>query len=520
MGGGRRRRAPRGRALLALAVVSFGVAPPTAGASAPGPDSTWTTVPKAQCQPGDPVETGLQGQVPRADRSSGRAAQGYACNLKLVGRYESNGFASFDTYRDCAYYSDNPGAIGTAADTGTVVLDLRDPRHPVRTDYLTARAMRDTGESLRVNARRGLLVADHYGNGHGDRRGNGSAYPWLAVYDVSHDCRHPKLLADVEMPHGRGHEGWFSPDGLTYYMSNYGSYAVVPVDLTDPVHPRELATWPFAVHGGSISEDGRRGYLAGMRPGPSEMFIVDTTDVGPGLANAGRVIGRLPLPDTTANQSTYRLDYDGHPYVISFGELPAFPHAPCSLPRHQNFDAARMVDIEDEAHPRIVARFLNEVDDPANCDKVIGDVETTSRGADRGDATWPVVAPALFQYDDHYCTPDRLHDPTILACAQIMSGLRVYDIRDPLHPKEIAYYNPGTIGPADETVDWALARPVIRRDLGQIWFVTTFGGFRAVEFEAGLWPKAEGDACPLGHDDFQAQYDPGYDACRAGSGKG
>ncbi|HEV7688017.1 MAG TPA: hypothetical protein VGQ80_15690, partial [Acidimicrobiia bacterium] len=471
-----------------MAVVSFGVAPPTAGASAPGPDSTWTTIPKAQCQPGDPVETGLQGQVPRADRSSGRAAQGYACNLKLVGRYESNGFASFDTYRDCGYYSDNPGAIGTAADTGTVVLDLRDPRHPVRTDYLTARAMRDTGESLRVNARRGLLVADHYGNGHGDRRGNGSAYPWLAVYDVSQDCRHPKLLADVEMPHGRGHEGWFSPDGLTYYMSNYGSYAVVPVDLTDPGHPRELATWPFAVHGGSISEDGRRGYLAGMRPGPSEMFIVDTTDVGPGLANAGRVIGRLPLPDTTANQSTYRLDYDGHPYVISFGELPAFPHAPCSVPRHQNFDAARMVDIEDEAHPRIVARFLNEVDDPANCDKVIGDVETTSRGADRGDATWPVVAPALFQYDDHYCTPDRLHDPTILACAQIMSGLRVYDIRDPLHPKEIAYYNPGTIGPAVETVDWALARPVIRRDLGQIWFVTTFGGFRAVEFEAGLWP--------------------------------
>jgi hypothetical protein len=84
---------------------------------------------------------------------------------------------------------------------------------------------------------------------------------------------------------------------------------------------------------------------------------------------------------------------------------------------------------------------------------------------------------------------------------------------------DAARYNPGTIGPADETVDWALARPVIRRDLGQIWFVTTFGGFRAVEFEAGLWPNA-GDACPLGHDDFQAQYDPGYDACRAGSGKG
>ena len=147
MRGDRRRRAPRGRALLALAaVVSFGVAPPTAWAE-PAPDSTWSPIPRAHCQPGDPVETGLQGQVPRADRSSGRAATGYACNLALVGRYESSAFASFDTYRNCGYYSDNPGAVGTTADTGTVVLDLSDSRHPVKTDYLTARAMRDTYNS-------------------------------------------------------------------------------------------------------------------------------------------------------------------------------------------------------------------------------------------------------------------------------------------------------------------------------------------------------------------------------------
>jgi hypothetical protein len=136
----------------------------------------------------------------------------------------------------------------------------------------------------------------------------------------------------------------------------------------------------------------------------------------------------------------------------------------------------------------------------------------------QADPTWQVAA-GLFQYDDHYCTPDRLHDPTILACAQIMSGLRVYDIRDPLHPREIAYYNPGTVSPSDETVDLAFARPVIRRDLGQIWFATTFRGFQALEFENGLWPYPDSAACPHGHDDFQAQYDPDYEACRARSGK-
>ncbi|HVW31897.1 MAG TPA: hypothetical protein VHL53_05100 [Acidimicrobiia bacterium] len=513
----RRARARRARRALlaAIAFAGTGFVPPSAGAA--DTDPTWQLVPKARCQPGDPVETGLQGQVPRADRESGRAARGYACNLRLVGRYPSDGFASFDTYGHCGYYSDNYGAVGTTADTGTVVLDLTDPTKPVRTDYLTARAMRDTGESLRVNARRGLLVADHYGNGHGDRRGNGSAYPWLAVYDVGTDCRHPKLLADVAMPHGRGHEGWVSPDGLTYFMSNYGSYAVVPIDLTDPAHPRELARWPYAVHGGSVSDDGTRAYLAGVRPGPNELRIVDTSDLGPGRPNAGRVVGRLPLPDTNFNQSSYPLDYRGHPYLISFGELPAAPHAPCSVPRRQNFDAARMVDLADEAHPAVVARFLNEVDDPANCEQVVGDFQRTTHNLDRSDLTYSVVAPALFQYDDHYCTPDRLHDPTILACAQIMSGLRVYDIRDPRHPKEIAYYNPGTLAAGDETVDWALARPVIRRDLGQIWFVTTFRGFQAVQFAPGVWPFPGTEPCPGRFDWLAAQYDPAYAACRAGT---
>ena len=91
-----------------------------------------------------------------------------------------------------------------------------------------------------------------------------------------------------------------------------------------------------------------------------------------------------------------------------------------------------IIDLADEKNPRIVARFLNEVADPANCEKVINDFQRTTRGVERADPTYNVVAPAVgFQYDDHYCRPDRLHNPTILACGQIMSGLRVYDIRDP-----------------------------------------------------------------------------------------
>src|SRR3546814_17814489 len=56
--------------------------------------------------PGSQPETGLQGQVPLADRDSGRNLQGYNCNLKLVGQYQGAGASvvspSFDT---CAYLS-------------------------------------------------------------------------------------------------------------------------------------------------------------------------------------------------------------------------------------------------------------------------------------------------------------------------------------------------------------------------------------------------------------------------------
>ncbi|MBV8303436.1 MAG: hypothetical protein JOZ04_04445, partial [Acidimicrobiia bacterium] len=83
------------------------------------------------------------------DRLSGRAAQGYSCNLTLVGGVLSSASVNFDTYRNCAYFADNPGQTGLA-DGSVVVADVSDPRHPVITDHLNAGAFANPGESLRV----------------------------------------------------------------------------------------------------------------------------------------------------------------------------------------------------------------------------------------------------------------------------------------------------------------------------------------------------------------------------------
>src|SRR5207245_1233028 len=147
--------------------------------------------------------------------------------------------------------------------------------------------------------------------------------------------------------------------------------------------------------------------------------------------------------------------------------------------------------------------ILLQVDDPANCQRVQADISA------RSVSFFPNVGGggALFEYDVHHCSPDRLQDPTILACATFLSGLRVYDIRDPKNPREIAYYSMGTVAATDQTVDDTISRPVIWTDRGLVLFTSEFTGFHVARFEGGVWPFA-GAACPTAPDYYFVQYNP------------
>jgi hypothetical protein len=468
----------------------------------------------AVCGAGDRPETGLQGQIPLADRQSGRAADGYTCNLREVGFLPSTSFANFDTYGDCAYYSDTIGLY--SAEGGTVVLNVSDPRHPVQTDYLTARSTRNAGESLRVNRKRGLLVADRYTwvqwTGKVTDRDTARS---LAVYDVKGDCRHPKLLADATMPTAIGHEGCFQPDGMVYYMAS--TDIITPIDLSDPAHPKQLSEpWNQGIHGCSTSDDGKRGYFGDLATG--RLLIADTSEVQQRRPGAKmREVGQLPTPGNEGQQSTIPISYGGHPYLVDWAEWSELGR-PCvpGGPRESNFGHPIIVDIADETKPKTVSKLMTEVMRPENCAAVLADsTSVMTLGLTAGDV-FPLIGSRIFVYDSHYCSTDRLHDPTILACSSFGSGVRVYDIRDPRKPREIAYYNPGTVKSADGTANVAnatVARPVIRSDLGQIWFPDIAKGFHVVQFRDGVWPFKGQQPCP--HEDYYlAQYDLGYAECR------
>jgi hypothetical protein len=467
--------------------------------------------------------------VPAPLRAAG--FKGFNCNLELIGQSKGDG-ANWQTaeFRDgqsriCAYH-------GTAFTTlnrthlGVPVIDITNENAPTPTGYLTSVSMLDPWESLKTNARRKLLAAD---NGH-----NGGGGPEIDIYDLSGDCRFPQLLASVAVGTGTdggnvapviGHEGSWAPDGLTYYGGSPSQHIYYAVDTADPTAPKLITTWltPLrqgvagfdgASHGLSISDDGNRGYMVSVglpanladltnpAVAPTNgLLIYDLSDIQLRKANPqAKLISSLLWKDGTAAQHTIPVKIKGKPFVIFVDEggsgsitSAAQLQAACAA-NLSPFPMARIIDISDEKNPKIVSKLMLEVHNPANCAQVLPDL----------------VGLSTFTYGSHYCSVDNKHHATTLACGYFNSGIRVFDIRDPLRPKEIAYFNPAgttTASPGSNHVrpggwvaggpDWCSAQVHLDHSRGTLWTTCQDNGLLMLKFTNGVWPFP-GSATPPG----------------------
>lgn len=497
-------------------------------------ESAALTVPMAACGAGDTAEPALQGQVPAAMRAAG--FKGFNCNLSLVANARGEGaswqyaFAFDRTGRRCGYYGTSSPVNGTAHRNrlGTVVLDTTDAARPLATTTLTTASMLDPWESLKANQARRLLGAVNGTNAAGTAE--------LDLYDLSEDCSSPQLLATVALgttgngdaaalPQGqalRGHEGEFSPDGLTWYGGDRGTpKKYTATDISDPRRPRLLATWELpasgdsrsvTTHGLSISDDGSRAYV-------SQAHIPAATDVGSALAPLNgivildvsdiqarhpnpqvRPLGTLTWKDGAQMQHTIPIRVKGRPYLVAVDEAGSAGNAfqtacKAGLPP---FPFARIIDIGDERQPRLASRLMLQVHDPAHCDAVLPD-------------TMGLLA---FSYGSHYCSVDNRLDATTLACAYFNSGIRVFDIRVPERPREIAYFNPAgattpshgsnhysptAFPPSGSTAGNAdICTAQIQLDAATRTLRTTCqdNGFLTLRFREGVWPFPESSTPP------------------------
>lgn len=443
------------------------------GASTPPPsaDEAPEPTPRAVCGPGSRPETGIQGRVSREDHISGRASEGYTCNTEVVGSYAvTNALGTVGGFKveryvdaaghDCAYYDTTllfPTSIIDTLGGGVNVLDMSDPTKPVLTAKLMTPAMLSPHESLLVNQQRGVLAAV---------LGNPAFGPGVVdVYDISQDCRHP-VLKSVSPVGVFGHESGFSPDGMTYFSASPGTPTLTPIDLTNLSVPLPLAVLPIESHGLSISNDGNRAYLA-TRDG---LKILDVSEIQARKPNPkAPEISTLSWPSISIPQNTIPVTIKGKPFLV---EIDEYTDSLSGGPG--NIGAGRIIDISDETRPRVVSNLRLEVHQPEH---------KAARDGDPG-ANLPVQG-----YGGHYCNVPTRVDPTIVACSMIISGLRIFDIRDPYHPREVAYFN-APVSPRLilEASNWAMSSPSFVPERKEIWYSDGYSGFYAVRVTNDAWP--------------------------------
>jgi hypothetical protein len=461
-------------ALIAAAVVAVTIPAPAPKADSPSVEPP--ALPPPICGPGSRPALGLDGRVVPGPGS----ATGYWCNMREIGHEGSSGGYKVERYVDptghvCAYYDTTvlfPANAGPATldghPTGTAALDMADPAHPVRTATLLTPAMQTPHESLLVNQRRGLLAAV---------MGNPLAYPGVIdIYDLRADCRHPRL--ESSLPVGLlGHESGWSPDGRTFYATSVATGQITAVDVSNPRLPRILWTGEYPSHGTTISDDGNRAYVAARGVG---LIILDTSQIQARRPLPQvREVSRLTWPWISTPQVAIPVRIHDTPYLVEVDEFSKDPSSPAGVAASNGpvVGAVRIIDIANDQAPRVISNLRLAVNQAENRAAIAGDPGANS----------PIQG-----YAAHYCNVPREDDPGILACSFIASGLRVFDIRDPYHPKQIAYFVAPPAGSAGTGLgaksDWAMSKPAFDTGRHEIWYADGNSGFYSLAVTNGAWP--------------------------------
>jgi hypothetical protein len=460
------------------------------------------------CGPGDLPETGIQGDVPKADQDSGRAEQGYNCGLSLVGHAvldadgrTPTGNANMAWAGDCAYVAGRGTLFGDPQPTpgdGVAVVDVSDPTNPVHVRTLRTPGAVATSETLHAveTPERSILVVGQYGN----------ALPGVTpmdVYDVT-DCAAPRLLETYSWPEnihnvtlsGDGHYVFATqplqvadisplfdddPATGTIYLGNLDNEVPAPpvafgptADVDDllPGEVNGLSRTKYLSHEAWPSFDGTTLYVGGQLPTFETMSIIDLTQwldrSSGGPAGPPSIISQRQGRGHSVRTGALRGD-DGsvRQRLLLHSEESVFGAAYGCMPEDLNPAAGPaqpwLTDITDPAHPVDVAQFGLAINDPEHCPDQLASGTNSSV---------------------HYHDFDDGDDTTFVMASMWNAGIRVFDVRDPSEPVEVAYFNPGDVeAGSGVALDQAWGHVRWVPETGQIWFATALGGFWVAELE-------------------------------------
>lgn len=471
--------------LAALVIPSIRLAPAAAVAS-------------ALCGKNNLPETGIQGSVPKRDQLNGRAEKGYNCGLSVVGHAVLNAQgrapdanANMAWSQHCAYIagpgSVTPGLRGAPRTwQGVAVVDVSDPTKPkhVRT-LMGGRATELAIETITAidSGNRHILAVGEYGNVTGGQN------KLMNIYDVT-DCTKPRLLQAFEFPFNI-HNLTISGNGRYLFATQplqvvdldplFKGRAATYVGNLDAVTPSPLVGVPelaatglvptiprslYLSHEAAPSFDGTRLYLGGQTPQFQTFTILDIKDwLKNPVANKPKVISQVPGRGHSIRQATIK----GHRYLLRSEESVfggAYGCVPEVMAPFGGVAEPYLMNIDDETRPRDVSRIRLDINRPANCPTQLANGENDSV---------------------HYHDLNDATDTRFAMLSMWNAGLRIVDVRDPVHPKEVAYFNPADVAAGTKLaldVAWSHVRydPV----RGQIWLSTARGGFWVLQLEPQL----------------------------------
>jgi hypothetical protein len=517
-----------------------------------------------RCAPGDLPETGIQGDVPRADQTPDpltgrtRAEAGYNCGLALVGHTPlggpgsdahdgrpPTGNANMAVAGHCAYVAGPGGGVVPQTFTppgpgnGVAVVDVSDPAHPRHVKTLRSPGAAATSETLHAVTTpegRGILVVGRYGN---DVVKTGPKP--MDVYDVSGDhCADPVLMGTYDWP-ANIHNLTISPDGryvfatiplqavdisglwtnpdptvpaqekVVYLGNIQGAIDGPPVatgplaDVTDPVvqalagtaaegrttHPQNMSHEAWPAPDFATNPDHKYLYVGGQTPQFELLTVIDLVDWlrrNPDGTPAGppHVVSQQSGRGHSVRTATIRVDGKPRRFLLH-SEESVFGGAYGCLPETANPFAGPaqpwLTDISDPAHPRPVSQFGLAINRPENC---------------------PAQLDSRTNQSVHYHDVDDPDDTTFVMASMWNAGLRIFDVRDPRRPTEVAYFNPGQVRLDDGrlVLDQAWAHSHYDAERGLIWLATANGGFWVLRLECqvirylGLRVKRPWRPCP------------------------
>ena len=410
--------------LLIVLAVSAAVLIP-AGSPASGAPSSPATASPALCSAGDVPEKGIQGDVPPSG--------GVVCGLRLLSDFAGGGSAGASGH--CAYIR----LPGTLPYTGRVIraFNISNPLKPIQTDEVPAVG---GSESMRVATvgSRAIVVS-----------GRG-------VYDVSKDCTKLVKKGEIQWPSLSAKANNYAAATTTHEIAISHDarrvYAGVGFGLADISNLERPATWkvwnntcemnrqsgypvvgdcthapqgdyprPYA-HSSDDNAAGTRWYGANQNGDmvsqlePATMRIVNISDL-----NHIKIVGTLA--NVPGHSMSWWRSPDGRQYVLSANELGTGDTC-AGYPRDTSLTNAADGYITEVTgdKPKHASTLTVAINRPENC------AAAKSSGS------------SAF-YSEHVVF--NKHAAAFAMVAYEGAGLRIWDLRDGYHPREVAYYNRG-----------------------------------------------------------------------------